>query len=102
MSVEERVERIRAEQKADVESRNRLIEVKKAEFSTYTRFVNTRLEQLRDVGVVGIIEKFVKHEVSPIFIPEDYIKEESAPDPIPGPKNWPTAAKFRHGFHEGY
>jgi len=98
MSIEDRVERIRAEQKANVGARNRLIEVKKAEFTTHARFVNSRLENLRELKVVGIIEEFTKSSVSPIFIRDDYIPEPEPP--LPGPLKWPTAEQFGLSFHE--
>ena len=102
MSIEERVERIKEEQVRAREQRDQLKKEKEAEFTTHARFVNTRLEQLRELKVVGIIEEFTKSSVSPIFIREDYIKEELTLEPIPGPVRLPSTEQFRRSFHEGY
>lgn len=97
MSVEQRVERIRAEKEAEKVSKTLLRQEKETEFVAHARFVNSRLEELRELGVVGIIEEFIKSPVTKTFILEDR-EIEAENKPSPDPIKWPSAEEIRESF----
>lgn len=89
MSVEDRVERIKAEREEAINKRSELKTQKLKEFPEMKKLVHYKLEKLRELGVVGIIEAFTKSKVSPIFI------SENKPFPDLLPKEW-WSAKVLH------
>ena len=96
MSVEGRVERIKTEQVRATEQWKQLKEEKEKEFTAHARFINSRLEQLKALQVIGMIEEFTKSKLTPIFIREDYVPElEYA---LPGPLKGPSAEDKKVAF----